>query len=104
MSPSWRVQGGSRIDLAVPRRQGHTQRRVIAFTLLAPVRGVLLFLAKAVYGPSQRFGFDAFFAPQRTPLLIFHARGVEQPQLLAQCFTQAIEKRSIVLQLHRVGG
>src|SRR5713101_1632585 len=94
------------VDSAVPglglRRQRHAQRRVIAFTLLAPVCDMLLFLAKAIHGPAERFGFDTFFAPEGTSFVVLGARYFQRLQMLAQRLTQAVQKRTIVLQLDRI--
>jgi hypothetical protein len=35
------------------RRHRYTQRRVVAFTLFAPVRDMLFFFAKAIHGPAE---------------------------------------------------
>src|SRR5882757_8085166 len=77
---------------------------VVPFALLALVRRVLLFLAKALYHTAQRFSLDALFAPLQTPLFVFGARMVELGRLLAQGFTQTIDERAVVLQFDRVGG
>src|SRR5271169_2541081 len=42
-----------------PGRERHAHRRVVAVALFAPIRGVLLFLAKAIHDAAQDFRFDA---------------------------------------------
>jgi hypothetical protein len=49
--PAVPANGRLAIPRFAPRRQRYAQRRVIAFTLLAPVRDMLFFFAKAIHGP-----------------------------------------------------
>jgi hypothetical protein len=73
------------------RRHRYAQRRVIALALLAPIRGMLFFLAQAIHDPAQGLGFDALFAPQRPSLFVL-CPGIVQ---FFMCWRKASPSRSM---------
>src|SRR5450631_1859459 len=77
---------------------------VVTVTLFALVGRVLFLLAKTVYRTAQRLRFDALFAPLQAPPFIVGTRVLELGLMLAQRFTQPIEKGPVVLQFDGIHG
>src|SRR5216684_3023354 len=91
------------LDGPVPcEHQPH--RRIIPFALFAPIRVVLLFLAKAIDYPVQRLGFNALFTPLHPALLEFLAGAIERFLLLIQSLAEPVEEGAVVLQLDSIHG
>src|SRR5258708_19011849 len=77
-------------------------RRIIPFALLAPIRGVLLFFAKAIDYPVQRLGFDALFTPLHAALLEFLAGAIEYFLLLIHSPAPPVNAGTVALHLESI--